>query len=155
MNAYGRVLSWGARAWRTPASRSRRQVVNREEYKPSRRSSAPTPPEPLAWPASARMRCLYSAVKRRRLRIHEMHEPGTPSTTTGAIRDRDMRDPQMAECWRAAGDLGLMIQMHFIPHYAPQIGELAAKFRNTPVLLDHRSEEHTSELQSPCNLVCR
>ena len=43
----------------------------------------------------------------------------------------------MAECWRAAGDLGLMIQMHFIPHYAPQIGELAAKFRNTPVLLDH------------------
>src|ERR1022692_4549815 len=67
MNAYGRVLSWGARAWRTPASRSRRQVVNREEYKPSRRSSAPTPPEPLAWPASARMRRLYSAVKRRRL----------------------------------------------------------------------------------------
>src|SRR5256885_11967297 len=23
------------------------------------------------------------------------------------------------------------------------------------VFLDHRSEEHTSELQSPCNLVCR
>src|SRR2546426_6377614 len=22
-------------------------------------------------------------------------------------------------------------------------------------VLDHRSEEHTSELQSPCNLVCR
>src|SRR5450755_690088 len=42
----------GANAWRTPASRSRRHVVNREEYKPSRRSSAPTPPEPLAWPAS-------------------------------------------------------------------------------------------------------
>jgi predicted TIM-barrel fold metal-dependent hydrolase len=71
------------------------------------------------------------------LRIHEMHEPGTPSTTAGAIRDRDMGDPQMAESWRAAGDLGLMIQMHFIPHYASQIGELAAKFRNTPVLLDH------------------
>lgn len=71
------------------------------------------------------------------LRIHEMHAPGTPSTTTGAIRDRDMKDPQMAESWRAAGDLGLMIQMHFIPHYAPQIGELAAKFPNIPVLLDH------------------
>src|SRR5256885_3794593 len=25
----------------------------------------------------------------------------------------------------------------------------------TPVLLRRRSEEHTSELQSPCNLVCR
>src|SRR5256885_6525821 len=28
--------------------------------------------------------------------------------------------------------------------------------RNCPeTTLDHRSEEHTSELQSPCNLVCR
>src|SRR5256885_8258815 len=27
--------------------------------------------------------------------------------------------------------------------------------RNTPKVLDQRSEEHTSELQSPCNLVCR
>src|ERR1039457_7573995 len=24
-----------------------------------------------------------------------------------------------------------------------------------PAEIDHRSEEHTSELQSPCNLVCR
>src|SRR2546426_8565327 len=24
-----------------------------------------------------------------------------------------------------------------------------------PAILDQRSEEHTSELQSPCNLVCR
>ena len=55
---------WGAKAWRMPAARSRRQVVNRDEYNPSRRSSAPMPPEPLAWSASARMRCLYSAVKR-------------------------------------------------------------------------------------------
>lgn len=73
------------------------------------------------------------------LRIHEVHEPGTPSTTTGAIRNRDMRDPRMAECWHAAGDLGLMIQLHFIPHYASQIGDLASKFQNTPVLLDHLS----------------
>jgi len=58
---------WGANARRMRASRSRRHVVNREDYKPSRRSSAPTPPEPLARSASARMRCLYSAVKRRRL----------------------------------------------------------------------------------------
>jgi L-fuconolactonase len=53
------------------------------------------------------------------------------------IRDRDMQHPQMTECWRAAADLGLMIQMHFIPHYAPQIGELAAKFPKMPVLMDH------------------
>jgi L-fuconolactonase len=71
------------------------------------------------------------------LRIHEMHEPGTPSTTAGMIRDRDLRDPQLAECWRAAGDLGLMIQLHMIPNYAPQIGELASKFSKIPVLIDH------------------
>jgi predicted TIM-barrel fold metal-dependent hydrolase len=71
------------------------------------------------------------------LRIHEMHEPGTPSTTSGMIRDRDMRHPQMMESWRAASDLGLMIQMHFIPYYARQIGELASKFPKMPVLLDH------------------
>src|SRR5256885_9833430 len=27
--------------------------------------------------------------------------------------------------------------------------------RAGPLLGEHRSEEHTSELQSPCNLVCR
>lgn len=71
------------------------------------------------------------------LRIHELHLPGTPSTTTGAIRDRDLRNPQMTRTWRAAHELGLAIQMQFIPHYAPQIGELAAKFRDMPIILDH------------------
>src|SRR5256885_10943315 len=35
--------------------------------------------------------------------------------------------------------------------------KLARRFRITRLLeaLDLRSEEHTSELQSPCNLVCR
>jgi predicted TIM-barrel fold metal-dependent hydrolase len=70
-------------------------------------------------------------------RIHEIHAAGTPSTRTGAIRDRDLEDPQMAATWRAAHELGLMIQMHCIPHYAPQIGKLAAEFRQMPVLIDH------------------
>src|SRR5256885_16225005 len=30
-----------------------------------------------------------------------------------------------------------------------------ARTRRVPVLVSPRSEEHTSELQSPCNLVCR
>jgi predicted TIM-barrel fold metal-dependent hydrolase len=71
------------------------------------------------------------------LRIHEVHTAGTPSTTTGLIRDRDLLNPQMAVTWRAAHDLGLNIQIHCIPHYATQIGQLAAKFRETPVILDH------------------
>jgi predicted TIM-barrel fold metal-dependent hydrolase len=71
------------------------------------------------------------------LRIHETHEAGTPSTNSGLIRDRDLKNPQMAVTWRAAHELGLAIQIHCIPHYAPAIGELASKFQNTPVILDH------------------
>jgi predicted TIM-barrel fold metal-dependent hydrolase len=71
------------------------------------------------------------------LRIHEIHAAGTPSTTTGVIRDRDLKDPQMVVTWRAAHELGLAIQFHCIPHYATQIGELAAKFPTTPIILDH------------------
>jgi predicted TIM-barrel fold metal-dependent hydrolase len=71
------------------------------------------------------------------LRIHENHAPGTPPTRSGAIRDRDLRDPATKAAWRKAQSLGLAIQMHFIPYYAPQIGGLAAQFPDAPVILDH------------------
>jgi predicted TIM-barrel fold metal-dependent hydrolase len=71
------------------------------------------------------------------LRIHEVHLAGTPPATSGPIKDRDLRHPQMLETWRAAHELGFAIQMHFIPHYATQIGELGAKFPDMPIILDH------------------
>jgi predicted TIM-barrel fold metal-dependent hydrolase len=71
------------------------------------------------------------------LRIHEMRKPGTPPSSGGAIKDRDMLSPAMEDTWRKAQELGLAIQMHFLPHFAPQIGEQARKFPNVPVLLDH------------------
>ncbi|HVW87790.1 MAG TPA: amidohydrolase family protein [Bryobacteraceae bacterium] len=71
------------------------------------------------------------------LRIHETHKPGTPSFTSGPIKDRDMRSPAMKATWRRVSQLGLAIQMHFLPYYSPQIGELAAQFPDTPVILDH------------------
>ncbi|NUM89643.1 MAG: amidohydrolase, partial [Bdellovibrionales bacterium] len=58
-------------------------------------------------------------------------------TASGAIRDRDLRHPQMRKTWEAASKMGLAIQMHFIPHWAKQIGELAAAFPGMPVILDH------------------
>ena len=81
------------------------------------------------------------------LRIHETHAAGTPSTTGGLIRDRDLKNPQMAVTWRAAHEMGLAIQIHCIPHYAVAIGELASRFRDTPVILDHlaRPGEGTPE----------
>jgi len=71
------------------------------------------------------------------LRIHEMHSPGTPSLTEGPIKDRDMHSPAMKATWRRVQQLGLAIQMHFLPFYAAQIGELAAQFPDVNIILDH------------------
>ena len=43
----------------------------------------------------------------------------------------------MRATWQRAGQLGLAIQMHFLPYYAPQIGELASRYPQIPVILDH------------------
>lgn len=71
------------------------------------------------------------------LRIHEMSQPGAPPLTSGPIKDRDLRSPAMRATWGKVQDLGLMIQMHFLPHFAPAIGELAVQFPRVPVILDH------------------
>jgi predicted TIM-barrel fold metal-dependent hydrolase len=95
--------------------------------------------DPIAPDTPARMAALMKKHPNRivALRIHENHLPGTPPTTSGAIRDRDMKSPAMRETWRKADALGLAIQMHFIPYYAPQIGALAGQFPNMTVILDH------------------
>ena len=95
--------------------------------------------DPIAPDTPARMEALVKKHPGRivALRIHENHAPGTPSTASGAIRDRDMKSPAMRETWRQAEALGLAIQMHFIPYYAPQIGALAEQFPRLPVILDH------------------
>lgn len=71
------------------------------------------------------------------IRIHVNRPAGAPPTTSGAIRDRDLRHPSMRATWRSAHELGLAIQMHFIPCHAPEIAVLAGEFRDTPVILDH------------------
>ncbi|HZT29978.1 MAG TPA: amidohydrolase family protein [Bryobacteraceae bacterium] len=95
--------------------------------------------DPIAPETPARMEALTEKHPGRivALRIHEMHPPGTPPSTSGAIKDRDLRAPAMKTTWRKAQSLGLAIQMHFLPYYAPQIGELAAQFPEVPVILDH------------------
>ena len=95
--------------------------------------------DPTAPATPARMEALVKKHPGRivALRIHEMRKPGTPATASGAIKDRDMASPAMKTAWKKAGDLGLAIQMHFLPYYAPQIGVLAAQFPDMPVILDH------------------
>jgi predicted TIM-barrel fold metal-dependent hydrolase len=95
--------------------------------------------DPIAPNTPARMEALAKKHPGRivALRIHEMHKPGTPSSNAPAIKDRDMHDPGMKVTWRKVQSLGMGIQMHFLPYYAPQIGELAAQFPDVPVILDH------------------
>ncbi len=77
------------------------------------------------------------------LRIHEVRKKGAPALfvpkegPAPPIKDRDLRSPAMKETWRKAESLGLAIQMHFQPHFAPGIGELAAQFSGMAVILDH------------------
>lgn len=71
------------------------------------------------------------------LRIHELYSAGTPPTRTGAIRDRDLKDPQMLETWRAAHGLGLIMQIQSTPRFAIAIRELGEKVPGMPILLDH------------------
>ncbi len=95
--------------------------------------------DPVAAQTPRRMEALVKKHKDRivALRIHVNREAGRPPTVTGAIRDRDLKAPAMKDTWRAAHEFGLAIQMHFIPVHAPGIGELAAAFPLTAVILDH------------------
>jgi L-fuconolactonase len=95
--------------------------------------------DPVAPETPARMEALVKKHPGRivALRIHEMRKPGEPALTSGPIKDRDLRAPAMRTTWAAAQKLGLAIQMHFVPHFAPQIDELAARFPTMPIVLDH------------------
>lgn len=68
------------------------------------------------------------------LRVH-----ATEKTTKngGPIRDRDLSDPRMATAWAAATKLGLAIQMHMIPMWAPAVNRLVARTPGARVVIDH------------------
>src|SRR5437667_12840206 len=90
----------GFKASRMPAWRSRLQLTKCEEYKPSRRSSAPTPPGVAeAASASSRIRILYSMGNVRRLDLAETSESGrdegpgeAPASAAAALRFGSPKD---------------------------------------------------------------
>lgn len=45
--------------------------------------------------------------------------------------------PELAAYWKAVCDLGLAIQLHFEPRYAPGFEKLIRDFADVPVLIDH------------------
>ncbi len=71
------------------------------------------------------------------MRMHEMSAKGTPFDTSGAIKNRDMKDPAMRKVFQKLGELGMIMQVQLIPYHARGLGELSARFTNVPVLIDH------------------
>lgn len=45
--------------------------------------------------------------------------------------------PELRELWKAASELGLAIQLHFEPRYAPGFEPLIQEFSKTRVIIDH------------------
>src|SRR5256885_9845097 len=56
---------------------------------------------------------------------------------------------------RNTGPLGDYVEDIFLIHFHPFLFTSGAPIAKDGFELFFRSEEHTSELQSPCNLVCR
>jgi predicted TIM-barrel fold metal-dependent hydrolase len=71
------------------------------------------------------------------IRVHAMNAPGEPSLTSGPIKNRDLRDPGMKVIWRTAGELGLAVQVHMLPHHAVGLEPLAKEFSSVPIVIDH------------------
>ena len=71
------------------------------------------------------------------MRVHEMGERDAPYQSSGPIKNRDLASDGMKRCWRAAADLGIAIQVHMKPFFAPPLEKLIAEFRDLPVVIDH------------------
>ncbi len=71
------------------------------------------------------------------MRVHAMNPPDIPPETSGAIKNRDLRDPRIKQVWRTAGDLGLAVQVHMLPHHAVELEPLVREFASVRVVIDH------------------
>lgn len=92
--------------------------------------------DPLRHDTPTRLRTLVERWPKRivAMRIHEVK---MAPEETGPIRNRDMKDRRMLACWKTLAELGVGVQMHFIPGQAANIRTLAEKFPDTIVILDH------------------
>lgn len=45
--------------------------------------------------------------------------------------------PELRALWKSAADLGLAVQLHFEPRYAPGFEPMIREFANTTVIIDH------------------
>jgi predicted TIM-barrel fold metal-dependent hydrolase len=77
--------------------------------------------------ATERLAELAGRVKLVAVRIHAYAPDRLPQFESLAMR----------KLWRAATDLGLAVQLHFEPRYAPRLEPLIREFAETQVIIDH------------------
>ena len=63
------------------------------------------------------------------LRIHCTRGRDEAPTTSGPLRDRDLMHPEVRNLWRKTGQLGMAVQAHIQPWFAPQIEKLVRSSR--------------------------
>src|SRR3989454_12058072 len=72
-----------------------------------------------------------------------------------AFSEKLMTDLKVVQDWQ---EYGAQVQSALSPFVAKRNGhdvEMLGSYATAELDKNSRSEEHTSELQSPCNLVCR
>jgi predicted TIM-barrel fold metal-dependent hydrolase len=73
------------------------------------------------------------------------HQPAIVGVRLHAHRGKDhyfgsFADAGVRAIWRAAAELGLVVELHIGPNYAAQAGQAIAAFPSVPVLIDHLGE---------------
>jgi len=66
--------------------------------------------------------------------------PWRPSGADPGVRPERLPPfgkPELRELWRKRADLGLMVQLHFEPRWAPGFEPLIQEFPGTTVIIDH------------------
>ena len=51
-------------------------------------------------------------------------------------------EPGVRALWKAAGELGLIIELHIGPDYGAQVADMVQTYPDYPVLIDHLAEPH-------------
>jgi predicted TIM-barrel fold metal-dependent hydrolase len=95
--------------------------------------------DPVATETPARIEQFYRKYPSRiiGMRINVQNEKGTPPSTSGGVRNRDMRHPNMKKTWAKLAELGLGVEMQSLPCWTPIVRELKLQFPNMPLQIDH------------------
>jgi predicted TIM-barrel fold metal-dependent hydrolase len=71
------------------------------------------------------------------MRIHCTRGRDVAPTTSGPLRDRDLLHPGVRRSWKTAGELGIAVQAHIQPWFAPLVAKHASELPATRVIIDH------------------